>query len=143
MKNLQPLQSFTPKKSTIISLEKGKIPPQALDLEEAVLGAMMIDKKGVDDVIDTLDSRWQQVAQVRVVGGHELFDQLVAQGKTTSVCCALGPQGGFSPIPIPPGTSLTTPGGGTATSACAARLASRARAARMMRPTIASATLRL
>ena len=33
---------------------KGKIPPQALDLEEAVLGAMMIDKKGVDDVIDIL-----------------------------------------------------------------------------------------
>jgi acyl-CoA thioester hydrolase len=28
-------------------------------------------------------------------------DQLIAQGKTTSVCCALGPQGGFSPIPIP------------------------------------------
>ncbi len=54
MKNLQPVQSFTPKKSTIISLEKGKIPPQALDLEEAVLGAMMIDKKGVDDVIDIL-----------------------------------------------------------------------------------------
>ncbi|MBK5208532.1 MAG: replicative DNA helicase [Flavobacteriaceae bacterium] len=54
MKNLQPLQSFTPKKSTIISLEKGKIPPQALELEEAVLGAMMIDKKGVDDVIDIL-----------------------------------------------------------------------------------------
>lgn len=54
MKNLQPLQSFTSKKSTIISLEKGKIPPQALELEEAVLGAMMIDKKGVDDVIDIL-----------------------------------------------------------------------------------------
>ena len=41
-------------KSRIISLEKGKIPPQALDLEEAVLGAMMIDKKGIDDVIDIL-----------------------------------------------------------------------------------------
>lgn len=54
MKNLHPVQSFSPKKSTIISLEKGKIPPQALDLEEAVLGAMMIDKKGVDDVIDIL-----------------------------------------------------------------------------------------
>ena len=43
-------------KGTIISLEQGKIPPQALDLEEAVLGAMMIDKKGVDDVIDILHS---------------------------------------------------------------------------------------
>jgi replicative DNA helicase len=41
-------------KSAIISLEKGKIPPQAVDLEEVVLGAMMIDKKGVDEVIDIL-----------------------------------------------------------------------------------------
>ncbi|WP_228238567.1 replicative DNA helicase [Allomuricauda sp. M10] len=41
-------------KSTLISLEKGKIPPQAVDLEEVVLGAMMIDKKGVDEVIDIL-----------------------------------------------------------------------------------------
>ena len=41
-------------KSRIISLEKGKIPPQAVELEEAVLGAMMIDKKGVDEVIDIL-----------------------------------------------------------------------------------------
>ncbi|MGB5173091.1 replicative DNA helicase [Eudoraea sp.] len=41
-------------KPSIISLEKGKIPPQAIDLEEVVLGAMMIDKKGVDEVIDIL-----------------------------------------------------------------------------------------
>ena len=39
-------------KSTIINLERGKIPPQAVDLEEVVLGAMMIDKKGVDEVIE-------------------------------------------------------------------------------------------
>jgi replicative DNA helicase len=37
---------------TVIPLEKGKLPPQALDLEEAVLGAMMIDKEAVDTVID-------------------------------------------------------------------------------------------
>ena len=43
-------------KTRIISLEKGKIPPQAVELEEAVLGAMMIDKKGIDDVIDILSS---------------------------------------------------------------------------------------
>ncbi|NVJ88217.1 MAG: replicative DNA helicase [Flavobacteriaceae bacterium] len=43
-------------KTKIISLEKGKVPPQSLDLEEAVLGAMMIDKKGIDDVIDILHS---------------------------------------------------------------------------------------
>ncbi|MEL0274784.1 MAG: DnaB-like helicase N-terminal domain-containing protein, partial [Flavobacteriaceae bacterium] len=38
----------------VVNLEKGKIPPQAIDLEEAVLGAMLIDKKGVDEVIDIL-----------------------------------------------------------------------------------------
>ena len=38
----------------IVPLQKGKIPPQAIELEEVVLGAMMIDKKGVDTVIDIL-----------------------------------------------------------------------------------------
>jgi replicative DNA helicase len=33
---------------------KREITTQAIELEEAVLGAMMIDKKGVDDVIDIL-----------------------------------------------------------------------------------------
>lgn len=41
-------------KTNVISLEKGKLPPQALDLEEAVLGAMMIDSKGLDEVIEKL-----------------------------------------------------------------------------------------
>ena len=41
-------------KATVFSLQKGKLPPQAVDLEEVVLGAMMIDKKGVDEVIDIL-----------------------------------------------------------------------------------------
>ena len=50
-KNINPIKVD---KTTIINLEKGKLPPQALDLEEAVLGAMMIDKKGVDEVIDIL-----------------------------------------------------------------------------------------
>src|SRR5690625_3943155 len=40
--------------SPVISLERGKIPPQAVNLEEVVLGAMMIDKKGVDEAIDIL-----------------------------------------------------------------------------------------
>jgi len=30
---------------SVVSLEKGKIPPQAIDLEAVVLGAMLIDKK--------------------------------------------------------------------------------------------------
>ncbi|WP_296385158.1 replicative DNA helicase [Winogradskyella sp.] len=56
MKQPNPIQGYKIDKSTIISLEKGKIPPQAIDLEEVVLGAMMIDKKGVDEVIDILSA---------------------------------------------------------------------------------------
>lgn len=56
MEEIKSLQGKKIDKTRIISLEKGKIPPQALDLEIAVLGAMMIDKKGIDDVIDILHS---------------------------------------------------------------------------------------
>lgn len=45
MEETRPLQGKKIDKTRIISLEKGKIPPQAVDLEIAVLGAMMIDKK--------------------------------------------------------------------------------------------------
>ncbi|WP_026706767.1 replicative DNA helicase [Flavobacterium frigidarium] len=54
MENFKNINPVKVDKTTIISLEKGKLPPQVLELEEAVLGAMMIDKKGVDDVIDIL-----------------------------------------------------------------------------------------
>ena len=47
-------QNYNYSSGNVINLEKGKIPPQAVDLEEVVLGAMMIDKKGVDEVIDIL-----------------------------------------------------------------------------------------
>ncbi|HLF53422.1 replicative DNA helicase [Flavobacterium sp.] len=54
MENFRNINPIKIDKTTIINLEKGKLPPQALELEEAVLGAMMIDKKGVDEVIDIL-----------------------------------------------------------------------------------------
>jgi len=54
MENIKSQNQPFKKKGTIVSLEKGKIPPQALDLEEAVLGAMMIDKEAIDTVIDIL-----------------------------------------------------------------------------------------
>ncbi len=37
-----------------VNLEQGKIPPQALELEEAVLGAIMIEKDAIIEVIDIL-----------------------------------------------------------------------------------------
>ncbi len=54
MERTQPLIGRKIDKSTLINLERGKIPPQSVDLEEVVLGAMMIDRKGVDEVIDIL-----------------------------------------------------------------------------------------
>ena len=55
MEKLQPNSPYQKRPAQVINLEKGKIPPQATDLEEVVLGAMMIDKKGVDEVIDILN----------------------------------------------------------------------------------------
>ncbi|MBU2526145.1 MAG: replicative DNA helicase [Bacteroidetes bacterium] len=54
MEKTNPVSAYKTSSSGVISLEKGKIPPQAVDLEEVVLGAMMIDKKGVSEVIDIL-----------------------------------------------------------------------------------------
>ncbi len=54
MQNQTKSQTTEQKKGSVINLEKGKIPPQAIDVEEVVLGAMLIDKKGVDEAIDIL-----------------------------------------------------------------------------------------
>lgn len=37
-----------------LGLEAGKVPPQAIDVEEAVLGAMMIEPNCVPDVLERL-----------------------------------------------------------------------------------------
>ncbi len=60
---------------TVINLQKGKIPPQAIDLEEAVLGAMLIDKKGVDEVIDLLqpEAFYKKAHQFIFESIHNLF----------------------------------------------------------------------
>src|SRR6056300_1181904 len=54
MENPKAFTRNIPKNASLVTLERGKIPPQATDLEEVVLGAMLIDKKGVDEVIDIL-----------------------------------------------------------------------------------------
>lgn len=57
------------------SLEAGKLPPQAPDLEQAVLGAMMLEKNAVNEAIDILQSESFYVeAHKRIFGAiHELF----------------------------------------------------------------------
>ncbi|CAI8177039.1 MAG: Replicative DNA helicase [SAR116 cluster bacterium] len=54
MENPKPLSRNLSVTPSVVSMERGKIPPQAIDLEEVALGAMLIDKKGVDEVIDIL-----------------------------------------------------------------------------------------
>tara|TARA_B100000767_G_C19776825_1_gene543054 strand:- start:380 stop:1894 length:1515 start_codon:yes stop_codon:yes gene_type:complete len=60
----------------LVNFERGKIPPQAIDLEEAVIGAMLIDKKGVDEVIDILqpEAFYKKANQHVFSAIHELFE---------------------------------------------------------------------
>ena len=37
-----------------INMDFGKIPPQALEMEEAVLGAVMLEKDAIIEIIDIL-----------------------------------------------------------------------------------------
>jgi replicative DNA helicase len=61
----------------VIPLERGKLPPQAVDLERVVLGAMLIDKKGVDEVIDILhkDAFYVEAHQHIFEAIYDLFQE--------------------------------------------------------------------
>lgn len=56
MENIRNINPVRVEKTQIINLERGKLPPQALDLEAAVLGAMLIDRKGADECLMVLKS---------------------------------------------------------------------------------------
>ena len=44
MEKMNPLKIYETENQAVVNLSDGKIPPQAIDLEEAVLGAMLIDE---------------------------------------------------------------------------------------------------
>lgn len=44
--------NYTNSSNKVVSLEKGKLPPQAMDLEEAILGAALQDKYIIDLIIE-------------------------------------------------------------------------------------------
>lgn len=77
MEKIQSQQAYSTRSSQVISLEKGKLPPQAVDLEEVVIGALMIDKKGVDEVIDILhaDVFYKQAHQFIFEAIYTLFEE--------------------------------------------------------------------
>jgi replicative DNA helicase len=53
---MQTVESLRATKSAIIDMEKGLVPPQAIDIEEAVIGAILIDEKGVYDAIAVIQN---------------------------------------------------------------------------------------
>lgn len=57
--------------------ELGKIPPQATDLEEAVLGAMMLEKNALNDIIDILkpESFYRESHQKIFAAMQDLFQR--------------------------------------------------------------------
>lgn len=56
MENLRNINPVKVDKSKIVNLEKGKLPPQALDMEEAILGALMLDSHCVDELFNVFSS---------------------------------------------------------------------------------------
>lgn len=62
-----------PKK--VIELDKGRVPPQAVDFEEAVLGSMLIDNTAIGDVIDILspESFYREQNKIIYATIKELF----------------------------------------------------------------------
>lgn len=73
-------------------VEGGKLPPQAVDLEEAVLGALMLEKNPVNDVIDVLkpESFYKEAHQkiygaiMDLFGASEPIDILTVTNKLRS-----------------------------------------------------------
>jgi len=65
----------TKKKASPFFQDSGRIPPQAVDFEEAVLGALMLEKNAVNDVIDVLspESFYKDQHQKIYAVVHHLF----------------------------------------------------------------------
>ena len=66
-----------PKQQNSNALAQAKIPPQAIDLEKAILGAMLIDKRSVDEVVDLLKPEVFYLPEHQQIyfAIHELFEQ--------------------------------------------------------------------
>ena len=49
------------KRPDITSLDAGgKMPPQAIEFEEAILGAVMLEKEALKDAMETLSKKYNQ-----------------------------------------------------------------------------------
>lgn len=69
--------STTSNQARNTAMEYGKVPPQAVDLEEAVLGAMMLEQQAVNKVIDILkpDMFYKEAHQYIFKAIFKLFEE--------------------------------------------------------------------
>ncbi|MDO5509850.1 MAG: replicative DNA helicase [Weeksellaceae bacterium] len=58
MEPVRKTDNFRDNNKQISPLSQAKLPPQAIDMEEAVLGAMLIDKRGINAAIEILKSEY-------------------------------------------------------------------------------------
>jgi replicative DNA helicase len=56
MEAVKPNNYKKPATTMIVDLAKGKVPPQSVDLEEAVLGALLVDSKCIDECLMVIQS---------------------------------------------------------------------------------------
>jgi replicative DNA helicase len=71
------VSSVSKKTRKTIELSQGRIPPQAVDFEEAVLGAMLIDNTAIGDVIDILvpESFYKEAHRIIYASIKKLFGE--------------------------------------------------------------------
>jgi len=76
-KNKPNFASSTSNQARNAAMEYGKVPPQAVDLEEAILGAMMLEQQAVNKVIDILkiDMFYKEAHQYIFKAIFKLFEE--------------------------------------------------------------------
>lgn len=77
------IQGIRDAMNSAMGVELGKIPPQAVDLEEAVLGAMMLEREAMNSVIDILkSSSFYKDAHAKIFGA---ISDLFAKGEPVDI----------------------------------------------------------
>lgn len=56
MENFKNINPVRVEKTKIVNLDKGKLPPQAIEIEEAVIGALLVDSRGIDEVMAVISN---------------------------------------------------------------------------------------
>ncbi len=77
------IQNIKKKATPTYDLPHAKLPPQALDLEKIILGAMMIDKRGVDEVVDLLTPEVFYMSEHQEI--FEAISALFQEGKPIDI----------------------------------------------------------